>query len=121
MGELIALLFLARELAHRAHLKVTGPGSEAKHEALGDFYNGILPMADAIAEAYQGEFLQLLDIPLLEGDTAAPIKEVLIGQKAWIAANRYAVCPREQTAIQNRIDEVVGLYQSTIYKLEFLQ
>lgn len=118
MGELIALLFLARELAHRAHLKTR---SYAQHMALGDFYDGIVGLADGIAEAYQGQFMQLLEIPLLEGDTGAPIKDVLRQHLDWIATNRYSACPREQTAIQNMIDEVVALYQSTLYKLEFLQ
>ena len=38
IGRLVGTLFLAREYAHRAHLRVTGPGSYAKHVALGDFY-----------------------------------------------------------------------------------
>ena len=52
METLIAHLFLARELAHRAHLKATGPGSDAAHRALRDFYDEIVEKADAIAEAY---------------------------------------------------------------------
>lgn len=126
MGELIALLFLARDLAHRAHLKVNGPSAYAAHRALGDFYEGIVEHADAIAEAYQGQFDTLLDIPLLDGAlpdgfaTGAGFIPVLREHLDWIQANRYAACPREETAIQNRIDEAVGLYQSTIYKLRFL-
>lgn len=127
MGDLIALLFLARDLAHRAHLKVNGPGAYAAHVALGDFYGGIVDHADAIAEAYQGQFDVLLDIPLLEGElpagfaTGAQLVPVLRQHLEWIAANRYSACPREQTAIQNIIDEAVSLYQSTIYKLTRLQ
>ncbi len=120
MGDFIALLFLARELAHRAHLKATGPGSYATHIALNEFYDAIVGKADAIAEAYQGQFQELLDIPLLEGDSSLPIDRVLREQLDWIAANRYAVCPREQSAIQNLIDEAVSTYQSTLYKLRFL-
>lgn len=127
MGELIALLFLARDLAHRAHLKVSGPGAYAAHVALGDFYEGILAHADAIAEAYQGQFDVLLDIPLLEGElpsgfaSGGQFVPVLREHLEWLAANRYSACPREQTAIQNIIDEAVSLYQSTIYKLTRLQ
>lgn len=36
IGRLVATMFLAREYAHRAHLRVTGPGSYAKHVALGE-------------------------------------------------------------------------------------
>ena len=37
IGQFIAVLFLGRDLAHRAHLRTTGPGSFAAHEALGEF------------------------------------------------------------------------------------
>lgn len=126
MNELIALLFLARELAHRAHLKVSGPGAYAAHKALNDFYDKIVDDADAIAEAYQGQFETLLDIPLLEGElppgfaSGAQFIPVLRQHLQWIADNRYQACQRDQTAIQNLIDEAVGTYQSTIYKLRFL-
>lgn len=127
MGELIALLFLARDLAHRAHLKVNGPGAHAAHEALGEFYTGIVGMADSIAEAYQGRTRTLLDIPLLEGSLPAGFSSgaqfipIMREHLAWIDANRYTACPREYTSIQNKIDEAVGLYESTLNKLEFLQ
>lgn len=127
MGELIALLFLARELAHRAHLRVKGPGAYAAHIALGDFYAAIGDRADAIAEAFQGETGSLLDIPMMDGQlpeafaSGAQFVPVLLEHLAWLAANRYRACPAEQTAIHNLIDEAVSLYQSTIYKLTNLQ
>ena len=127
MGELIALLFLARELGHRAHLRVNGPGAYAAHIALGDFYDAIGGHADSIAEAYQGETGELLDIPMLEGQlpdafaTGAQFIPVLREHLTWLKENRYSACPQDQTAIQNLIDEAVSLYQSTIYKLSRLQ
>ena len=33
---------------------------------------------------------------------------------------RYEVCDKAETPLQNIIDEIVGLYLSTIYKLKFL-
>jgi hypothetical protein len=30
------------------------------------------------------------------------------------------VCGKDETALQNIIDEIVGLYLSTIYKIKFL-
>lgn len=127
MDELIALLFLGRELGHRAHLRVSGPGAYAAHMALGDFYAGIGDRADSIAEAYQGQFDVLLAVPMLEGQlpegfaTGADFVPVLREHLQWIADNRYTVCPRDQSAIHNLIDEAVSLYQSTIYKLTRLQ
>jgi hypothetical protein len=33
---------------------------------------------------------------------------------------RYKVCDKDESALQNIIDEIVALYLSTIYKLKFL-
>jgi hypothetical protein len=54
IGQFVAVLFLARDLAHKAHLRATGPGSFAKHDALGDFYPAVIDLADSLVEAYQG-------------------------------------------------------------------
>lgn len=127
MGQLIALLFLARELAHRAHLKVHGPGAYAAHIALGGFYSAIGDHADSIAEAYQGQTGELLEIPMLEGQLPAGFSEgaefvpIMREHLQWIADNRFSACHREQSAIHNLIDEAVSAYQSTIYKLNNLQ
>jgi DNA-binding ferritin-like protein len=120
-GQFVALLFLARDMAHRAHLKATGPGSFAAHMALGNFYEGIVERADAFAEAYQGRYNELLDIPLLENEYAGEIADVLEQQMAWIEDSREQICKRNETALHNLIDEAVSLYQSTLYKLRFLE
>lgn len=116
MGELIALLFLARELAHREHLRTR---SYAAHVALDGFYHEIVEKADAIAEAWQGE-KGLLDIPMLDNNAKGDIVKILQGHVAWIKDNRYEVAPKDDTPIQNLIDEAVETYLSTLYKLRFL-
>jgi hypothetical protein len=108
-------------MAHRAHLKATGPGSFAAHMALGNFYEWIVERADAFAEAYQGRYNELLEIPLLENEYAGEIADVLEQQMAWIEDNREQICKRNETALHNLIDEAVALYQSTLYKLRFLE
>jgi len=117
-GKYVALLFLARDIAHRVHLKTR---SYAEHKALDEFYNGIVEHADDFAEAYQGCYNELLNIPLLTNEYKGSIVDVLVKQKDWIEANREAICPRKNTAIHNIIDEAVGLYDSTLYKLRFLK
>lgn len=121
IGQFIAVLFLARDLAHRAHLRTTGKGSYAQHAALGEFYPAVIDLADSLAEAYQGAMLELIDIPLLDNEFPGQIKEALQAQRKWIAANRYTAVPKEETQMQNIIDEVVALYDQTIYKLHFLE
>jgi hypothetical protein len=120
IGQFIAVLFLARDIAHRAHLAATGPSSFAKHEALGAFYPAVIDLADQIAEAYQGAMLELIEIPLLDNEFPGEIKAALQAQRKWIVANRFKAVPKEETQMQNIIDEVVALYDSTIYKLHFL-
>lgn len=127
MGDLIALLFLSREQAHRAHFKAQGVGSYAAHVALNDFYDNIIDIADSIVEKYQGEFGVLIDIPFLEpsdvsqADVYGTILAELKAHKGWIDTHRYEVCPKEKTGIQNLIDEAVETYQEVIYKLSFLK
>jgi hypothetical protein len=117
-GKYVALLFLGRDIAHRVHLKTR---SYAEHKALNEFYDEIVDLADAFAEAYQGRYNELLDIPLLTNDKKGTIADVLENQKKWIEDNRESICPRSETALHNIIDEAVGLYLSTLYKLRFLK
>lgn len=121
MNNLIAHLFLARELTHRAHLRATGDGSFAAHMALGEFYPAIGDFADTLTETWQGYTGALLEIPMLYGDTSTPILEILTAHREWIASQRYVAAPAENTMIQNIIDEVVQQYSHTIYKLTFLK
>jgi len=117
-GKYVALLFLGRDIAHRVHLKTR---SYAEHKALNEFYDEIVGHADDFAEAYQGKYNEILDIPLLTNDKKGTIADVLENQVKWIEDNRESICPRKETALHNIIDEAVGLYLSTIYKLRFLK
>lgn len=121
IGQFIAVLFLARDLAHRAHLRTTGPGSFAAHEALGEFYPAVVDLADRLAETYQGCELTLIDIPLLDNDFPGPILDSMKAQQKWIKANRYKAVDKEETHMQQIIDDIVELYDRTIFKLHFLE
>lgn len=118
-AELIAIMFLGRELTHREHLKVTGPGSLAKHKALNEFYEGIVDLADKFAETWQGKYGIIEDIPLLENEFAGNINEVLRQQVEWIDANRDEVT--DYRPLQNIIDEICGFYLEKLYLLDNLE
>lgn len=118
IGRLIALLFLAREIAHREHLRTK---SYAQHMALNAFYDGIVDIADSIAEAYQGRHGIIDKIPYLTDDSTGDIAAVLEKQLAALEKIRYSAVSRDETAIQNLIDGAVELYLSTIYKLRNLK
>lgn len=120
-GQFIAVLFLARDLAHRAHLRTTGPGSLAAHDALGDFYPAVVELADRLTETYQGCELKLIDIPLLDNEFPGEILDSMKAQIKWIKANRYKAVKKEETHLQQIIDDIVELYDRTIFKLHFLE
>lgn len=117
-AEMIAIMFLGRELAHREHLKVSGPGSLAKHEALNEFYDGIVDLADKFAETYQGKYGIIEDIPLAENEFEGGCVEVLEAQVNWIDENRDDIC--DYRPLQNIIDEISGFYWAKLYKLKNL-
>lgn len=118
IGQLIAMLFLGRELAHREHLRTK---SFSQHMALNTFYDEVIERADAIAEAYQGRHGIIDKIPLLDNDMAGSIDMVLEKQLDAIEKLRYVAVDKSDTAIQNLIDEAVALYLSTLYKLRNLK
>lgn len=120
IGRLVATMFLAREYAHRAHLRVTGPGSFAKHSALGEFYSSIIDKADSITEAYQGrhDIIEIPYLPMINEDDPVKALERLLKD---IEDLRYDAVDKKDTAIQNMIDEAVGVFLSTLYKLRKLR
>ena len=113
----IGNLFLARDVAHSVHLNTR---SYAKHKALQEFYEGIVPLADDLAEAYQGRYGLIGPISLQSARKTGNIVEFLEDQLDEIESTRYDVVDKKDTAIHNIIDEIVGLYLSTLYKLKFL-
>lgn len=116
-AEFVGRLFHARDVAHSVHLNTR---SFAKHTALGDFYDKIVDLADSFAEAYQGRHGLIGPVVLMRAKKTANIIEFLTESLAEIEANRYKVCEEKDSAIQNIIDEIVGLHLSTLYKLKFL-
>ena len=118
MEKLIALLFLSRDMAHRAHLKTT---SYAQHVALNAFYDEVIDLADSLAEAYQGRHGLLKDVPLLGSKQTGDITKTLRMHLKEVEGMRYSACDKDDSPLQNIIDEICGLYLSTLYKLENLK
>ena len=116
-ADFVGMLFLARDVTHSVHLNTR---SYAKHKALGGFYDKVVDLADDFAEAYQGRHGLIGPITLMSAKKTSNIVEFLQDQLAEIEANRYKFCDKEETSIQNIIDEIVALYLSTLYKLRFL-
>lgn len=116
-ADFVGHLFLARDVAHSVHLNTR---SFAKHKALQEFYESIVGLADDFAEAYQGRHGLIGPITLQTAKKNGNIIEFIQDSLADVEANRYKVCEEKDTAIQNIIDEIVGLYLKTLYMLKFL-
>ena len=116
-ADLIGHLFLARDVTHSVHLNTR---SYAKHKALGKFYENVIGLADDLAEAYQGRHGLIGPITLHSAKKTANVIEFLEDSLKDVEELRYKVCEKDETAIQNIIDEIIGLYLSTLYKLKFL-
>ena len=114
-AKLIALLLLSRDTAHRQHWKTE---SYSAHRTLNEFYDNILDLTDSLMEKYQGRNGRV-EVPTLEEkdtyskDPAVVLKEHL----DWIEKARYDAIPKEDTTMQNIVDEIVGQYLETLYLL----
>jgi hypothetical protein len=118
MNEFIATLFLTRELAHRYHLSTK---SYSQHKALQNFYEDLLDLIDDLAEMTQGAH-GLLNIPILTEKSGYKEPLYCIADKLkYVENNRYKAYSKEDTALQNKIDEIVETFLRAIYKLENLK
>ena len=116
-ADFVGTLFLARDVAHSVHLNTR---SFSKHMALNTFYDEVIELADKFTEAYQGRHGLVGPISLMSAKKTSNIIEFLEDSLADIEKMRYEVVEKTDTALQNIIDEIVGLYLSTLYKLKFL-
>ena len=111
---LISLLFEARTQSHILHLQSK---SYAQHKALNEYYDSIVDLADSIAESYQGRYGVIAKYPKMTLTSSEAVK-LIEDVRTWIDKNRKD-CGKE-SEIQNLIDEVQDLNNSTIYKLKNL-
>lgn len=118
MGE-FALTFL--ESAVVAHLMHLSTKSYAQHVALGGYYEAIPGLVDGVIEAYQGRYDLVLRYTQSGGPDATsksdPVK-YLTGLQTYLDKQRKKLPP--DANIQNEIDTVATLIDSTLYKLRFL-
>jgi DNA-binding ferritin-like protein len=116
-SDFVGILFLARDVTHSVHLNTR---SYAKHKALQKFYESIIDLADAFAEAYQGRHGLIGPISLMSAKKTSNVIEFLESQLAEIESVRYDVVDKSDSSMQQLIDNIIELYLSTLYKLRFL-
>lgn len=117
IGEFIGTLMHSGTIVHFMHLQTK---SYSVHKALQKYYESIIDGADTIAEAWQGCTGQIIDnYPPMFGNPSAEPLEYLTSIRDYVIANRDAIS--DYSNIQNEIDAVMTLLDSTIYKLTFLK
>ena len=116
-AQLMGLLFLGRNVAHSVHLNTR---SYSKHVALNIFYERIIGVADDFAEAYQGRHGLIGPIAIPAAKKTTNIIEFLQAQLDEIEKSRYEVCDKDDSSLQQLIDNIVEVYLRTLYKLRFL-
>ena len=110
IAKAIGIMFAGRTATHIMHLKTK---SFAEHKALNEFYDGIVDLADDLAEATQGQY-GLLDIPFVNLTVSKDSVAFLKGQLAELDKIMAGV---DEDYLMSIYQEVQKLYRSTIYKL----
>ena len=116
IGELILRCFHARTTAHVLHLQTR---SYAAHKALNDFYDGVIDLADSLAEVYQGAhgLIKFPETPYEPESDGTELLDALHG-----AVDEFRETLRDEDShLTNICDEIKALCDSTSYKLNFLK
>lgn len=122
--DLVINLLQARLILHICHLRVNGPGSFAKHLALGEAYELSSDFADKIAETTQGNSKSLLnlskkftiEVPAI-GNECAYLDQLL----ATITEAIPTLDQGGDLICSNILQDLAGSLRQIIYKLTFLE
>jgi hypothetical protein len=109
----VGMLMNSREQAHMFHLTTN---SYAQHKALQAYYEGIVPLLDAWAEAYMGKYGRLKRITMNKRFLRDP-KKARQYFRSLLGRIRALRLPRGDTYLKNIQDEIVALIRSTLYML----
>ena len=115
-AEFFMTLLHAATSGHILHLQTT---SYAEHKALDEFYNELPDLVDSLIESYQGKYGRVLDYPSGYQVPVATPQEFVSNLGDYVMASRQAVATDSE--LQNDIDAIQTLINSTQYKLTFLR
>jgi hypothetical protein len=117
-GDLLITLLNAATIGHVFHLQSR---SYAEHKALNTFYSDLPDLVDSVIEAYQGRHGELIEYPdqVVELSGYSSALEFVVFLKILVEEERYVL--GDASEIQNLVDEIAALIDSTIYKLTFLK
>lgn len=116
IGAFFLRLLHAATNGHILHLQTR---SYAEHKALQTYYENLPDLVDNIIEQYQGAYDVIVEYPnTYEIPIPEPLAEVSYVRN-FVAKNRAIV--GDYTSLQNQVDELMSLLDSTVYKLTFLK
>ena len=115
-GLFIGTLMQSRNQAHIYHLQTE---SFAVHKALQEYYEGIVDLIDGLVESYQGRY-GIVRGYQMDGSIKEDGNVILYfeGLCKFVETMRTKV--PQDSYIQNEIDNVGNLIETTKYKLKFL-
>jgi hypothetical protein len=116
--QLVSKLLHSRNQTHIFHLQTK---SYAEHIALNDFYDGVLGLFDGLIESYQGKH-GIISNYKCDGFENYKSGEQVINYLKKLDSDidtlRKSV---KESYLQNQIDTIQELINSTLYKLRFLK
>jgi hypothetical protein len=95
--------------------------SYSEHIALNEYYDGIPDIVDGLVESYQGKYGIQKGYRLFEVRDYSTPEEVINFLKQLDADVEMLRQSIKETYIQNQIDNVLQLIETTVYKLENLK
>ena len=116
--EMISLLLHSRTQVHILHLQTK---SFAEHSALGGYYDEIGGVVDGIIESYQGKYSILKGYKKYELEDYKDVTTTINYLKELYGKVEELRDCCKDSYIQNQIDNVCELINSTLYKLRFLK
>ena len=104
--------------ATNTHLFHWSTDSYAKHIALGEYYDGIVELTDSLVESYMGKYGKITKFPSVYHQPKDPV-QYLKSLQSFVQDARNDL--PQDSELQNIIDEIADLINTTTYKLKFLK
>ena len=118
LEELLSQLLHSRTQTHIYHLQTK---SFAEHMELGGYYDGVVGLIDGLAEAYQGKYDIIKSYKNYSLDNYSSNSQLITYFKALSKKVEDVHTKVNDTYIQNQLDTINELINSTVYKLRFLK
>lgn len=115
IGEFFLKLLHAATNGHLLHLQTK---SYSEHKALQKYYEGLPDLVDSIIEEWQGAYQMIVEYPAIYETPNSDALTEVTAVRDFLVKNRAIV--GDYSSIQNSVDNLMSLLDSTVYRLTFL-